>query len=323
MHADTAILLLNLGGPVTLAHVEPFLFHLFSDRDLITLPGPAWFQPTYAWGIAKLRRKGAMQRYAEIGGGSPLLKESAAQATALRKQLRAQGIQSPVKLVFRTSSPRAAGLLKALKREGISKLLPVTLYPHACHATTGSSIRELQREAKAQGMTLLDGVQSYATDEDYLASLEEGLRAALQEFPYATVLFSAHSMPLRQLEKTNDPYEQEIKATCRALKARLGDIPGGYTLAYQSKVGPIKWLEPSLKSALKPMGGRDLIVVPISFVSEHIETLHELDIEYRELAEQLGVRAWKRVSTPGVHPRYIQCLLRRTLNALQLEGQPV
>jgi ferrochelatase len=316
MHRDTAILLLNLGGPVTLAHVEPFLFHLFSDRDLIKLPGPAWFQPTYAWGIAKLRRKGAMQRYAEIGGGSPLLKESAAQAKALRALLRAEGIESPVKLVFRTSSPRAAGMLKALKREGITKLLPVTLYPHACHATTGSSIRELEKEAKAQGFTLLKGVESYAVDEDYLASLEQGLRAALEEFPYATVLFSAHSMPLRQLELTGDPYEQEIKATCRALKARIGEIPGGYTLAYQSKVGPIKWLEPSLKSALKQMGGRDLIVVPISFVSEHIETLHELDIEYRELAEHLGVRAWKRVPTPGVHPKYISCLHRRTLAAL-------
>jgi ferrochelatase len=316
MHNDTAILLLNLGGPVTLQHVEPFLYALFSDRDLIKLPGPAWFQPVYAWGIAKLRRKGAMQRYAEIGGGSPLLKESAFQAAALRAGLRASGIQSPVKLVFRTSAPRAAGLLKALKRQGVTRLLPVTLYPHACHATTGSSIRELQREAKAQGFALLEGVQSYATDEEYLQSLEGHIRAALEEFPYATVLFSAHSMPLRQLEKTGDPYEQEIKATCRALKARIGDIPGGYTLAYQSKVGPIKWLEPSLKDALKPMGGRDLIVVPISFVSEHIETLHELDIEYRELADHLGVRTWKRVPTPGTHPAYIRCLLRRTLEAL-------
>lgn len=317
MHRDTAILLLNLGGPVTLAHVEPFLYALFSDRDLIRLPGPAWFQPFYARGIARVRRKGAQQRYAEIGGGSPLLRESAAQASALRAKLREAGIESPVKLVFRTSAPRAEGLLRALKRDGITRLLPVTLYPHDCHATTGSSIRELEKEAARHGLELLPGVRHYATDPDYLASLEEGLRGALEELPYATVLFSAHSMPLRQLERTGDPYEGEVKATCRALMASLGPIPGGYTLAYQSRVGPIKWLEPSLKSAMKNMGGRDLIVVPISFVSEHIETLHELDLEYRHLAKSLGVRAWHRLRTPGTHPRYVECLFRRTKEALQ------
>ena len=124
---DTAILLLNLGGPVNLDQVEPFLFNLFADRELIRLPGPAWFQPTYAKGIARVRRKAAQGRYAEIGGGSPLLKESAAQAAGLRALLRSAGRTEPVKLLFRYTQPRAAGLLKALKRDGITNLLPVTL----------------------------------------------------------------------------------------------------------------------------------------------------------------------------------------------------
>ena len=319
MHRDTAILLLNLGGPVTLAHVESFLYTLFADRDLIKLPGPAWFQPTYAWGISKLRTKGAQARYAEIGGGSPLLRESAAQAMELRKQLRAVGIQSPVKLVFRTSQPRAEGLLKALKRQGVTKLLPVTLYPHDCKATTGSSIRELEKEAARFGMVLLEGVRHYATDEDYLESVVAPIRSALEELPYATVIFSAHSLPVRQIRTNNDPYEQEIQSCVAGLKAKLGDTPGGSVLAYQSRVGPIKWLEPNLKEVLPNMGGRDVIVVPISFVSEHIETLHELDIEYRELAHELGVRTYRRVQTPGIHPAYIRCLTRLTLDSLGVQ----
>lgn len=313
---DTAIVLLNLGGPVNLDQVEPFLFNLFADRELIKLPGPAWFQPTYAKGIARIRRKGAQKRYAEIGGGSPLLKESAAQAAGLRSLLRAAGRREPVKLLFRYSQPRAEGMVRALRRQGITKLLPVTLYPHDCRATTGSSVRELERVAAAAGMKVLPGVLHYATDADYLDALEAPIRAALEELPYATVIFSAHSLPMKQIE-AGDPYEKEIQATCEALKARLGPIPGGYVLAYQSRVGPIRWLEPNLRTVLKDCGGRDVIIVPISFVSEHIETLHELDIEYHELADQLGVRAYRRVATPGVHPSYLKALLGRTLEALR------
>lgn len=312
---DTAIVLLNLGGPVNLDQVEPFLFNLFADRELIKLPGPAWFQPTYAKGIARIRRKGAQKRYAEIGGGSPLLKESAAQAAGLRSLLRAAGRTEPVKLLFRYSQPRAEGMVRALKRQGITKLLPVTLYPHDCRATTGSSVRELERIAAAAGLTVLPGVLHYATDAEYLDALEAPIRAALEDLPYATVIFSAHSLPMKQIE-AGDPYEREIQATCEALKARLGQIPGGYILAYQSRVGPIRWLEPNLRTVLKDCGGRDVIIVPISFVSEHIETLHELDLEYRHMADQLGVRTYRRVPTPGVHPSYLKALLRRTLEVL-------
>ena len=144
---DTAILLLNLGGPTNLDQVEPFLAALFGDRELIRLPCPAWLQPPFARLIAKLRAPGAKRRYAEIGGGSPLLRESAFQASALRAALRAAGRDEAVKLCFRSASPRAAGLLQALKRGGFRKLVPVTLYPHDCQATTGSSLRELAIEA--------------------------------------------------------------------------------------------------------------------------------------------------------------------------------
>jgi len=312
---DTAILLLNLGGPVNLDQVEPFLAALFGDRDLIKLPVPAWLQPPLARLIARLRAPSAKGRYAEIGGGSPLLRESALQAMALRVALRAAGRDEAVKLCFRCTAPRAGGLLKALKRDGIRKLIPVTLYPHDCRATTGSSLRELAIEAAKAGLEILPGVDHYATDPDYLDALEQPLRAALAELPGATVIFSAHSLPTRQI-KAGDPYEKEIHATRDALMARLGDIPGGYVLAYQSRTGPVRWLEPPLKTVLEAMGGKDVIVVPMSFVSEHIETLHELDIEYRHVADQAGIRNYRRVAAPGTHPAYIRCLTRRVLEIL-------
>ncbi|MDP1830618.1 MAG: ferrochelatase [Geothrix sp.] len=312
---DTAILLLNLGGPANLDQVEPFLAALFGDRELIRLPCPAWLQPPFARLIAKLRAPGAKRRYAEIGGGSPLLRESAFQAAALRSVLRSAGRDEAVKLCFRNASPRAVGLLKALKRDGIRKLVPVTLYPHDCRATTGSSLRELAVEAAKAGMDLLPGVDHYATDPDYLDALEAPLRAALKELPGATVIFSAHSLPVRQIE-AGDPYEREIHATRDALMARIGDIPGGYVLAYQSRTGPVRWLEPPLKSVLESMGGKDVIVVPMSFVSEHIETLHELDIEYRLVAEKAGIRTYRRMAAPGTDPAYIRCLARRVLEIL-------
>ncbi|HEX9010931.1 MAG TPA: ferrochelatase [Holophagaceae bacterium] len=315
MATDTAILLLNLGGPVNLDQVEPFLAQLFGDRDLIRLPGPAWLQGPFARLIARLRAPGAKGRYAQIGGGSPLLRESAAQAAALRAALRAAGRDEAVKLCFRYAAPRTEGLLRALRRDGIRRLVPVTLYPHDCRATTGSSLRELGQLAAAAGLEVLPGVNHYATDPDYLDAMEAPLREALAELPGATVIFSAHSLPVRQIQ-AGDPYEREIHATRDALMARIGEIPGGYLLAYQSRTGPVKWLEPPLKDVLERMGGKDVIVVPLSFVSEHIETLHELDIEYRHVADRAGIRTYRRVRTPGIHPAYIRCLTRRVLETL-------
>lgn len=318
MPMDTAIILMNLGGPLHQRDVKPFLLRLFNDRDIIKL-GPALLQPLIARIIVGSRLKEVQSRYAEIGGGSPILKESAAQAEALRTALRQAGRQEPVKLVFRYASPRAAGELRALRQQGIRRILPLTLYPHDCRATTGSSLRELEREASRLGLEVLPGVLHYATDPDYLDALEARLREQLLEAPQATVVFSAHSLPRKQIE-SGDPYEREIHATIQALQSRLGALPGGFRLGYQSKVGPIAWLEPPLEQVLGELKGRDVIIVPISFVGEHIETLHELDIQYREIAQTLGVGRYLRVATPGLHPAFIRCLARRTLEALDSAG---
>jgi len=312
---DTAVLLLNLGGPLRQADVQPFMYKLFADSEIVRFPGPLFLQPVYATLLSKGRGREVRARYLEIGGGSPILRETARQAAALREALRRAGRPEPVKILFRYAAPRAAGMMRALKAQGIRRLLPVTLYPHDCLGTTGSSLSELSREAGAAGMELLPGVLHYATDPHYLDSLAAPLAAALAEVPGATVVFSAHSLPAKAIEQ-GDPYQREIVATVEALKARLGAIPGGYRLAYQSKVGPIRWLEPELGGVLKTMAGKDLIIVPVSFVSEHIETLHELDILFREVAMKAGVRSYRRLPAPGAHPAFIRCLTERTLAAL-------
>ena len=175
---DTAVLLLNLGGPLRARDVEGFLYRLFVDRDIIKFPGPAFLQPLYATLLSKGRRKEVEGRYMEIGGGSPILRETALQAAALRSALREAGRREPVKIVFRYTAPRAAGVLRSLRRQGIRRLLPVTLYPHDCQGTTGSSLSELSREAGAAGLELLPGVLHYATDPHYLDSLAAPLAAA-------------------------------------------------------------------------------------------------------------------------------------------------
>jgi len=313
--SPTAVLLLNLGGPASLGDVRPFLLNLFLDRDIIKL-GPALLQPLIARLIVGLRLKEVCLRYAQIGGGSPILGETEAQAAALGVALASAGRPLEVRPVFRYTAPRAREVLQDLRRKGIQRLLPVTLYPHACQATTGSSLRELEREATRLGLEVLPGIESYATAPLYLDALEGLLRATLAQCPGATVVFSAHSLPLKQIE-SGDPYQGETLATVEALKARLGAIPGGYRLGYQSKVGPVAWLEPSLGEVLQGLSGRDVVVMPVSFVSEHIETLFELDIEYREKAEALGVGRYLRVPALGVDPRFIQCLTRLTLEALE------
>jgi ferrochelatase len=312
---DTAVLLLNLGGPLRQGDVEPFMYRLFADAEIIRFPGPRFLQPLYATLLSRGRGREVRGRYQEIGGGSPILRQTAAQAAALRQALRAAGRPEPVKILFRYAAPRAAGLLRALKAQGVRRLLPVTLYPHDCRGTTGSSLSELAREAAAQGLELLPGVLHYATDPHYLDSLAGPLAAALEAVPGATVVFSAHSLPAKAVAQ-GDPYQEEITATVEALKARQGPIPGGYRLAYQSKVGPIRWLEPELGGVLKTLAGRDLVILPVSFVSEHIETLHELDILFREVAMRAGVRSYRRLPVPGVHPAFIRCLAERALAAL-------
>jgi len=313
MH-PTGIVLLNLGGPATQDEVRPFLMNIFHDREIIKL-GPAFLQPLIAQFIVSSRLLEVKTRYAAIGGGSPLLRETLAQAEALARTLAEAGHPMEVRPLFRHSPPRARTVLMDLAGLGIRRILPVSLYPHACRATLGSSLRELRREATLHELEVLPGVQSYATDPGYLDALEAQLLNALSQAPGATVLFSAHSLPLKQI-RNGDPYEREIHATVEALKARLGELPGGFRLAYQSKVGPVAWLGPSLESVLRELKGREVIVLPLSFVSEHIETLFELDIEYQQIAEKAGVTRFLRVPTLGADPTYIGALARLARQAL-------
>lgn len=183
---------------------------------------------------------------------------------------------------------------------------------------------ELQAAARRHHMELLPGILRYPEDAGFLESLVTPIRAALEEAPQATVVFCAHGLPMKQIQK-GDPYEREIHSTLMALQSLLGPIPGGFRLAYQSRVGPMAWLGPSLGTVLSQLAGGDVIAVPISFVSEHLETLQELDIDHRKQAQALGIRSFRRIPTPGIHPAFLQSLATQITHALDsfcLEADP-
>jgi ferrochelatase len=300
------VLLLNLGGPDSPQAVRPFLLNLFSDRMIIPL-GPPFLQRPLAWLIATLRAPKARRAYALIGGASPLKEITLGQARALQEVLP-EGFSS-VKVGMRYWRPFIQEALEELKVEGVRRLLALSLYPHYSVATTGSALAELKRllEERFKGTFELRAITQWPTEPHYVQALKEaigeGLRASSQG---AVVLFSAHALP-ESFIRRGDPYVEHLEATIGALTE--GE-PYRWMLCYQSRTGPMRWLSPSTEEALRELaaeGVKEVLVVPLSFVSDHIETLYEIDILYKSLAEGLGLRLRR---TPGLntHPGLIQAL---------------
>jgi ferrochelatase len=303
--SDTAVVLLNLGGPDSLDAVEPFLYNLFSDRDIIRgfwgLPLPKFV----ARKISKSRGPTVRENYKLIGGKSPQLDLTRKQADALSKKL-----DLPVAIAMRYWNPFAHETLAELATRGIKKLIALTCYPHFSGATTGSSLIDLKRALSAHPeMEILRTIDRYAEDPGYIAALAETIREQLA--PGTQVLFSAHSLPITFV-KRGDPYPGEIQKSIDAVVHALG-IEDRWHLSYQSRVGRIKWLEPSTEHKLAELaqkGHKDVLVVPISFVSDHIETLQEIDILYKGVADQLGITGFRRARTFNDDPRFIDALAR-------------
>jgi ferrochelatase len=318
MAAETALVLLNLGGPDSLDAVEPFLFNLFSDRDIIRgffgLPLPRFV----ARRIARKRAPMVRENYRLIGGRSPILEHTTRQAEALGAR-----VGLPATVAMRYWHPRADETARALAASGVQRVVAVSCFPHDSGTTIGSSLHDLEPALHAAGVTLAATVRSYAEDPGYVAALAETIEEGLARFPEPVrarvpVLFSAHSLPLTFVER-GDPYLGEIKRTIAALEARLPTLERRATLAFQSKVGRIRWLEPSTEAALHQLaaeGAREVLVVPISFVSDHIETLQEIDILYRQVAEQAGFSRFERCRTLGDSSTYIDALARLVGDAL-------
>ncbi len=322
--ATAHVFLLQLGGPKDLAGIKPFLHNLFAD----VLPGPVWLRSLLGRFIAWRRTPKVMPLYQAIGGGSPLLPNTQAQADALVAAMAARGTPVRTHIVMRYAPPRLPEALAAAREQDPeAPWVVLPLYPHFSYATTRSSLIEFSPTVSDEERGNLRVVNEYYAEPHYIravAALIAQTLAQLQDEAVddVHVVFSAHGLPLK-LVKEGDPYPEHIRKTVEILAAGLPK-PYGWTFSYQSRVGPVKWLTPSTQSTLQALGRantKHVVVVPISFVSEHIETLQELDLELKDEAMHAGVKHYYRVPTVGTHPDFIESLCQLVTQALAATPQ--
>jgi len=344
------VLFLNLGGPTTGDDVEEFLFNLFADPDIIRLPGPlAPLQNIIASFIAKRRAPKSRAAYESIGGGSPILKYTNAQAKLLSESFEEKyGMPIKTYVGMRYWKPYTEDALEKIRRDKVKALVILPLYPQFSISTSGSSLRVLQedfsKEAASYGDMVHTVVPSWYDRPGYVTAMSNLIQNELDSFtdeekaqakkavPKLTsmhVLFSAHGVPKSYIE-AGDPYQKQMEKCVDAIKAKLYETNSAEDvtihLSYQSRVGPIEWLRPYTDDVLPELGEsgvQNLVVVPISFVSEHIETLEEIDIEYRELAEESGVSNWRRCPAPNTDPTFIGDMADMVYEALNEPAQTV
>jgi ferrochelatase len=305
-----AVVLFNLGGPDTLKAVEPFLINLFCDRAIIRLPGPLrWL---VAQAIAKRRAPVARAIYEQLGGSSPILANTEAQARALETAL---GDGTRVFIAMRYWHPLSRETVQEVKDWAPDRIVLVPLYPQFSTTTTASSLAAWRKEAKLSGLAVPTQILCcYPTEPGFVTAIAEGLKAGLTEFPAGSkvrILFSAHGLPER-IVAGGDPYLWQVQRTVEAVLTRLGRRDLDTMICFQSRVGPLRWLLPSTEAEIRQAGAerKALIVVPISFVSEHSETLVELDKKYSQLAHTVGVPAYRRLPAVATHAAFIEGLAR-------------
>jgi ferrochelatase len=316
--APIAVVLFNLGGPEDLASVEPFLINLFSDREIIELPFGSTLQPAMARLIAKMRGPSVRRNYASIGGGSPQLRLTTAQARALEERLNAASAHYRVFVAMRYSRPSCEDALEAIAAAGIRRIVTLTLFPHYSKATTGSSRREFDRTLakpvwRAFGFAVTH-IDRYADDGGYLDAMADRVLEAWRGIPEdrrprTVLLFSAHGLPQKFID-AGDPYVEEIEATRRGILERVA-LPCREVLAYQSRTGPVRWIGPGTEEMLTELGREgvtDVLVVPLSFVSDHIETLYEVDQLFAGVAAKAGISGYRRTEALNTSSRFIDAL---------------
>ncbi len=300
----TAVVLFNLGGPDVPDAVEPFLFNLFDDPAIIGAPRPI------RWLLAKLisRRRAPVARkiYEHLGGGSPLLANTKAQAAALQARL---GGDVQCFVAMRYWHPFAAETIAKLQAYAPDKIVLLPLYPQYSSTTTGSSIDDWHRSAKVAGLSVATKtVCCYFANDGFIEAIATRVRRCVEEMtaPSPRVLFTAHGLP-KKVIAGGDPYQWQVERTAGAIAAAV-DLPNlDWIVCYQSKVGPLEWIRPYTADVLETAGkeAKPVIVVPIGFTSEHSETLVELDIEYRAVADKAGVPRYTRIDTVGTKEGFI------------------
>lgn len=313
---NRAVILLQLGGPDSLDAVQPFLYNLFVDPDIIDLPGAFLFRKPLAQLISTRRTPKVQELYKRIGDRSPILPQTQQQAESLKKYLAGKGEDTLVEIAMRYWHPLTEETVKRLLSVGTREVILLPLYPHYSKATTGSSVREWQRVAARMGAAHMRTkiIRHYHDHPMYIRSLVERVEEAIQRVPAQErskihLIFSAHGTPMK-LVRDGDPYSYQIRRTYE-LVVEQGKFGLEHHLCFQSKVGPQKWLEPSLAKMIEMLGEQKvshLIVIPTAFVSDHIETLSEINIEARHEASELGVTYFDMTAPLLTSAKFIECL---------------
>ena len=314
-HKKTAVVLFQLGGPDSLEAVEPFLFNLFMDPDIIDFPLAFLARMPLAKLISSRRLPKVQNNYKLIGGKSPILDLTRLQASALNACLIQQGIQTQVFIAMRYWHPMTNEIVSEIKVGGFDQIILIPLYPQFSQATTGSSLNEWNRQAKKQGMNIPTRfVCCYPNHPKLLEAFVKNINKSLMRFSNISpanvdLIFSAHGVPVSYIQK-GDPYQLHIEETVRGVMEH-GKWKHPHTLCFQSKVGPMQWLKPSLIETVERLaneGHKHLLIIPIAFVTDHIETLHEINIDVRKHAMAHGVQQFELMPALNDHPRFIECL---------------
>jgi ferrochelatase len=323
--AKRGVLLFNLGGPETLADVRPFLYNLFSDPEIIRIKNDR-IRRFLAWFIATTRQRKSCDLYRQIGGGSPLRRITSGQAAALEARMKSLGFPATIYVGMRCWKPTIDEAVEKILADRIARLVVLPLFPQYSVTTTGSCFSFFRSLAGKTGLDRraeISYVDSWFEEPLYVDAMADMVREAAEKFGGADareiqLLYSAHSIPTRYVEE-GDPYLRQTQRTVELINSRL-DNAYPSMLAFQSKVGPVKWLEPATKDVLPELGRRGvkkLVPIPVSFVSDHIETLQEVDILYKELAQKAGITGFCRAASLNLYPKFIDALAQIALRSFQ------
>ncbi len=313
------VVLFNLGGPDSLQAVKPFLYNLFLDPDIFTFPLSFLFRKPLAYFISSLRAPKSQVYYEAMGGKSPITELTLQQASALETKLNEsshEGRRFKVVVAMRYWRPFTQDALHSLQKEGVRQVILLPLYPQYSYTTTRSSEREWERLVQKSKISFdrVDLVKSYQDHPFYIRAMVLRIREALSRFSNVEekdihLLFSAHGIPIREIEK-GDPYDQQIRQSMELILKEL-QVSCPAHLSYQSKVGPLKWLSPNTVDTIQQLaekGVKNIVAVPISFVSDHSETLYELKMLYGDLALRLGMKQYELMPALNDSPVFIEAL---------------
>ena len=321
----TAVVLFQLGGPDSLDAVEPFLYNLFCDPDIIDLPGAFLFRKALAKFISSRRAPKVRELYKNIGGASPILPQTMLQAKSLQESLKRNGIIAEVHVAMPYWHPLTEEVIEQLRKANVEEIVLLPLYPQYSKVTTGSSANEWSKVAKKMNADHFSTkpVESYYEHPLYIAALVENIRRSLDrvskdDLKKVHLVFSAHGTPVK-LVKDGDPYSIHIQKTYERV-IHTGNFGLPHHLCFQSKVGPQRWLEPSLTQTIESLAAQrvsHIIVVPIAFVSDHVETLSEIGIEARDEAHRLGVKYFDVMPALVASEKFISCLTDLVIQQLK------